>query len=73
MQAIEFPFKLGSDKFIKIPARLEKFFSPKQKVRVIILMEEPEENEENAEDWNNLVSTNFLHGYHENDEVYDKL
>lgn len=73
MQAIEFPFKLGPDKYIRIPERLKKMFFPRQKVRVIILLEEPEEHNKESDTWNDVTAYQFLKGYHEKDAIYDTL
>ena len=72
MKAVEFETEL-SDNTIKIPEnfRLELSLSKDKHVRVIVLIDDFEKNEETA--FKNMVSAQFLNGYDDTDSVYDSL
>jgi hypothetical protein len=72
MKAVEFESEL-SDNTIKIPEnfQLELSLSKDKHVRVIVLIDEFETNEE--AEFKNMASAQFLKGYDETDSVYDKL
>ena len=72
MKAVEFETEL-SDNTIKIPEnfRLELSLSKDRHVRVIVLIDDFEKNEEAA--FKNMVSAQFLNGYDDTDSVYDNL
>lgn len=72
MKAVEFETEL-LDNTIKIPEnfQLELSLSKDKHVRVIVLIDDLEENEEAA--FKNMVTDQFLKGYDETDSVYDNL
>jgi hypothetical protein len=72
MKAVEFETEL-LDNTIKIPEnfQLELSLSKDKHVRVIVLIDDFEKNEEAA--FKNTVSAQFLKGYDETDSVYDNL
>lgn len=72
MKAVEFETEL-SDNTINIPEdfRLELSLSKDKHVRVIVLIDDFEKNEEAA--FKNMVSAQFLNGYGDADSVYDSL
>ncbi|HAL81776.1 MAG TPA: hypothetical protein DCO83_05695 [Mucilaginibacter sp.] len=72
MKAVEFETEL-SDNTINIPEnfRLELSLSKDKHVRVIVLIDDLEKNEEAA--FTNMVSARFLNGYDDTDSVYDSL
>jgi hypothetical protein len=70
MKAVEFETEL-SDNTINIPEnfRLELSLSKDKHVRVIVLIDDIEKDEEAA--FKNMTSAQFLKGYYETDSVYD--
>jgi hypothetical protein len=72
MKAVEFETEL-SDNTINIPEnfRLELSLSKDKHVRVIVLIDDHEKNEETA--FKNMASAQFLNGYDDTDSVYDSL
>ncbi|HEY8780410.1 MAG TPA: hypothetical protein VIM16_02245 [Mucilaginibacter sp.] len=72
MRAVEFETEL-SDNTIKIPEsfQLELSLSKDKHVRVIVLIDEFEKNEE--AEFKNMLNNQFLKGYDEKDSVYDNL
>ena len=72
MKAVEFESEL-SDNTIKIPEdfQLELSLSKDKPVRVIVLIDEFETNEE--AEFKNMTSARFLKGYDETDSIYDHL
>jgi hypothetical protein len=69
MQAFEFTANLNSDHQIQIPENVNRFFSKKEKVRVIIL----KDSDDSDEDWKGQTAKNFIDGYSIEDSIYDKL
>ena len=72
MKAVEFETEL-SDNTINIPENfwLELSLSKDKRVRVIVLVDDFEKNEE--AEFKNMVRTRFLNGYDDTDSVYDNL
>ncbi|HZY39146.1 MAG TPA: hypothetical protein VFE53_20965 [Mucilaginibacter sp.] len=72
MKAVEFEAEL-SDNTINIPEnfQLELSLSKDKHVRVIVLIDDLEKDEETA--FKNLASAQFLNGYDDTDSVYDNL
>ena len=72
MKAVEFESEL-SDNMIKIPEnfQLELSLSKDKHVRVIVLIDEVEKDDET--EFKNLTAAQFLNGYDESDAVYDNL
>ncbi len=68
MQAIEFSSKEIKDNTIKVPKEYTPYLKGRNKIKVIILFED----EENP-DWEKLALKQFLDGYAEEDNIYDKL
>jgi hypothetical protein len=69
MRAIEFSTEIKSNHTIEVPEAYAALLSPQQKVRVLLLLEEAEEEA----GWNQLATEQFLQGYAKEDAVYDKL
>jgi len=69
MKAIEFMSRVEDDG-LRIPKRLLSKFSglKKTKVRVMVLIEEPDDEQVLPE----LEAAQFLKGYAESDSIYDK-
>ena len=72
MRAYEFPIKVTSDGKLELPGALLKLLPGNQVVRVIILISEPTDKEEQAA-WSRLTVEQFFAGYSEADAVYDRI
>jgi hypothetical protein len=72
MKAYEFPTKLTSDGKLELPDKLLKLLPDNQIIRIIILISEPTDMEEQSA-WPHLTAEQFLAGYSEADSVYDKI
>ncbi|MGI9179921.1 MAG: hypothetical protein ACR2H9_05395 [Longimicrobiaceae bacterium] len=72
MKAYEFPGKIAQDGRIELPRSLMSALRTEQPVRVILLIEESGDvEEENA--WSRFSAGQFLAGYAEEDAIYDDL
>ena len=71
MKAYEFPVKVTSDGRLELPDALLKLLPGNQTVRVIILVSEPTDMEEQAA-WSRLTAEQFFAGYSEADAIYDR-
>lgn len=71
MKAYEFPAKISSEGTLQLPATVMKVLSDQQSVKVILLIDESDD--ETEADWNRLATEQFLAGYSETDTVYDKI
>jgi len=69
MKAYEFPCKVGR---LELPEALTKLLPANQVVRVIILLNEPTEKED-EEVWARFTAEQFFAGYSEADAVYDEI
>ncbi len=72
MKAYEFPVRVLSGGTIQLPDSLSKQIPKNQHVRVIILVNDHDDAQEKA-DWNRLTSEQFLAGYSNADEAYDRI
>lgn len=72
MKAYEFPVKVTSQGKIDIPSALTEMLPHGEVVRVIILISEPTDADEQAA-WSHLTAEQFLAGYSETDAIYDGL
>ncbi len=72
MKAYEFPVRVLSGGMIRLPDSLSKQIPKNQHVRVIILVNDHDDAQEKT-DWNRLTSEQFLEGYSNNDEAYDRI
>ena len=72
MKAYEFPCKVTSEGRLELPNALTKLLPDNQVVRVIILLSEPTERED-EEVWARLTTEQFLTGYSAADAVYDEI
>ncbi len=68
MKAVEFKARM-KNKSIRIPDNLSSELSDNKVVRVILLLEEVENHEEN--DFRTLSQKQFLAGYSDSDSIYD--
>jgi len=72
MKAYEFPCKVTSEGRLELPEALTKLLPANQVVRVIVLLNEPTERED-EEAWALLTAEQFLTGYSAADVVYDAI
>ncbi len=72
MRAYEFPIKVTPEGRLQLPDALLKLLPSSQVVRVIILINEPTDMEEQAA-WSRLTAEQFFSGYSEADTVYDRI
>jgi hypothetical protein len=71
MKAYEFPAQVTTEGKIELPDTILQQLSHNQQVKVIILVNEPREDEEDDKAWNRLASEQLLKGYSEEDAIYD--
>ena len=72
MKAYEFPAKIGPEGSVTLPESLAKSLSEQETVRVIILVNEASDDEEDAE-WSRFASSQLLAQYDEADAIYDTI
>lgn len=72
MKAYEFPAKVTSEGILDIPSALTEMLPRGQVIRVIILISEPTDVDEQRA-WSRLTAEQFLAGYSETDVIYDEL
>ncbi len=69
MKALEFKSKIKNNK-IQIPENVQSQLKKENDVRVIVLIEDPDEVCDDI-DFKNAAASNFLRGYSESDTIYD--
>ena len=72
MKAYEFPGKVTADGKLELPPLVKGLLSADQTVRILILVDEPTEADEEGA-WYRLTAEQFLAGYSEADAIYDEL
>jgi bifunctional DNA-binding transcriptional regulator/antitoxin component of YhaV-PrlF toxin-antitoxin module len=72
MKAYEFPAEVTADGTVVLPHEILTHFPISQKVRVIVLVDEAAEVQEQSE-WSKLAAEKFATGYSASDAVYDTL
>jgi len=72
MRAYEFPIKITPDGRLELPNALLRLLPGNQVVRVIILINELTDSEDQAA-WVRLTADQFLEGYSEADAIYDRI
>jgi hypothetical protein len=73
MKAYEFPAKVTTEGKIELPDTILQQLSHNQQVKVIILVNEPREDQEDDKAWNRLASEQLFKGYSEEDAIYDRI
>jgi hypothetical protein len=73
MKACEFPAKVTDERKIEFPDTLLKYLAANQEVRVIVLVQEPTDIEEENAAWQLLAAEQFLAGGSEEDAIYDNI
>ena len=69
MRALEFWAVIDSDKTLTLPPEIAAEVGSGQQVRVLLLIEEGEDDQ----GWAQLTAEQFLKGYADGDAVYDDL
>ncbi|WP_035992099.1 hypothetical protein [Leptolyngbya sp. KIOST-1] len=72
MKAYEFAGEVMADGQLKLPESALVQLAGHRAVRVIVLVQDPSEDEEAAE-WNTMAAEQFLAGYSKADAIYDTL
>ncbi|MGG6239015.1 hypothetical protein ACQ4N7_10275 [Nodosilinea sp. AN01ver1] len=72
MKAYEFAGEVMADGQIKLPETALAQLAGHHAVRVIVLVQDTPEDEENAE-WQAMAAEQFLVGYSDADAIYDTL
>jgi hypothetical protein len=73
MKAYEFPAKVTTEGKIELPDTILQKLAHNQQVKVIILVNEPSQDQEDDKAWNRLASEQLLKGYSEEDAIYDTI
>ncbi|WP_445637251.1 hypothetical protein NSTC745_02329 [Nostoc sp. DSM 114161] len=73
MKAYEFPANVTTEGKIELPDAILQQLVNNQQVKVIILVNEPTEEEQEEAAWHRLVSEQLLKGYSEDDAIYDTI
>ncbi len=68
MQTYECVATIEKQGFLRLPEHLGKIIEPRQKVRILVMLEDEEERA-----WNTFVAEQFINGYSEQDSIYDSL
>lgn len=70
MKAYETNIRITSGKKLRLPKRFENSLPSNKKARIIILIEETEDD---GKIWKELTINEFFKGYSKEDEIYDTL
>jgi hypothetical protein len=73
MKAYEFAGKVTTEGKIELPDTILQQLPYNQQVKVIILVNEPSEDEEDNKAWHRLAAEQLLKGYSEEDAIYDTI
>lgn len=73
MKAYEFPANITTEGKIKLPNEILQQLANNQQVKVIILINEPTEEEQEEAAWHRLATEQLLKGYSEDDAIYDTI
>lgn len=73
MKAYEFPAKITPEGRLEFPESLLQHLPSNQQVRVIILVSEPTEEEQEEAAWRPLPAEQFFTDYSDADAVYDQI
>ncbi|MDZ8108861.1 MAG: hypothetical protein RM338_25005 [Nostoc sp. DedQUE12a] len=73
MKAYEFPANVTTEGKIELPDVIWQQLANNQQVKVIILVTEPTEKEQEEAAWQRLAANQLLKGYSEDDAIYDTI
>ncbi len=69
MQQFEFQTVLPEDATVTVPPEIALQVERNRPIRIVMLVPDPQEERE----WAELTASQFLHGYADQDAVYDRL
>ncbi|MCF4968116.1 hypothetical protein [Nostoc sp. CMAA1605] len=72
-KAYEFPANVTTEGKIELPNAVLQQLANNQQVKVIILVTEPTEAEQEEAAWQRLAAEQLLKGYSEDDAIYDTM
>lgn len=72
MKAYEFPIRVSAEGTLELPSKLSELLPHGEVVRVIFLVQEPSDENEQKE-WAYLTAKEFFAGYADSDAIYDKM
>ncbi|MBD2346742.1 hypothetical protein [Anabaena subtropica] len=73
MKAYEFPANVTTEGKVELPNTVLQKLATNQQVKVIILVNEPTEEEQEEAVWHRLAADQLLKGYSEDDAIYDTI
>lgn len=73
MKAYEFPANVTTEGKIELPDVILQQLANNQQVKVILLVNEPTEAEQEEAAWQRLTAKQLLKGYSEEDAIYDMI
>jgi hypothetical protein len=73
MKAYEFPANVTDEGKIELPDVILQKLANNQQVKVILLVTEPIEEEQEESAWHRLAAEQLLKGYSEDDAIYDTI
>ncbi|UKO96287.1 hypothetical protein [Nostoc sp. UHCC 0870] len=73
MKAYEFPANITDEGKIELPDVILQKLANNQQVKVILLVTEPTEAEQEEAAWHRLAAEQLLKGYSEDDAIYDTI
>ncbi|AFY51211.1 hypothetical protein Nos7524_5497 [Nostoc sp. PCC 7524] len=73
MKAYEFPANVTTEGKIELPDVILQQLPNNQQVKVILLVNEPTEAEQEEAAWQRLAAEQLLKGYSEDDAIYDTI
>lgn len=73
MKAYEFAAKVTTEGKIELPNAVLQQLPNNQQIKVIILVNEPTEEEQEEAAWHRLAAEQLLKGYSEDDAIYDTI
>jgi len=69
MQQFEFQTVLPADAIVTVPPEIAVQVEPNRPIRIVMLVPDPQQERE----WSALTARQFLHGYADEDAIYDRL
>jgi hypothetical protein len=72
MKALEFRTRMENNDTIFLPPEIVSRLKAGQQLRVLLLVDEDVNNEEEERAWRELTAKSFFAGYAEGDSIYDR-
>ncbi|BDA66006.1 hypothetical protein CAL7716_001720 [Calothrix sp. PCC 7716] len=73
MKAYEFPAQVNAEGKIVLPDTVLQELPQNQQLKVIIMFNEPNQDEIDDEAWHRLAAEELLRGYSDSDAIYDTI